>query len=266
MAGMIVLWILVGWVLGVLINLLSDSLPVSRRLQRPHCLACTAPRPLIGLSAIAARLSGRWTCEYCGIPIRYRNLLVEAIAALVVPALWIFRPPSIQFLPALIIGFVFFLITVIDIEHRLILHAVTLPSGIIFAVLGFLDPNLGIKRTLIGGAFGFVIFLILYLLGGLFSRWAGRKKAAVRGEVALGFGDVTLATLIGLAVGFPGVIEALIRGILYAGLFSIAFLLLMLLRRKYSAFMPIPYGPFMIVGAFWVYLQGWTSLERLLGM
>ena len=95
------------------------------------------------------------------------------------------------------------------LEHRLILHAVTLPSGIIFAVLGFLDPNLGIKRTLIGGAFGFVIFLILYLLGGLFSRWAGRKKAAVRGEVALGFGDVTLATLIGLAVGFPGVIEAL---------------------------------------------------------
>jgi leader peptidase (prepilin peptidase)/N-methyltransferase len=266
MAGMIALLFLVGWALGVLVNLLSDSLPISRRVEWPHCMACTAPRPILAWSAITARFTGSWTCDYCGVPIRNRNLVVEGIAALAVPALWVFHPPSVSFIPALIIGFVFFLITVIDIEHRLILHTVTLPSAVIFAVLGFLDPELGVKRTLLGGAFGFVIFLALYLLGTAFSRWAGRRNAAASGEVALGFGDVTLATLIGLAVGFPGVIEALIRGILYAGIFSIAFLLFMVIRRKYAAFMPIPYGPFLILGALWVYLQGWSSLERLLGM
>jgi prepilin signal peptidase PulO-like enzyme (type II secretory pathway) len=266
MAGMPALMVLLGWALGVLINLLADSLPFSRRLEQPRCLACTAPRPLAAWSAILAGISSKWGCDYCGTPIRVRNLVVELLTVAAVPLLWVFRPQSVSFWPTLLISVVFLLIVVIDIEHRLILHVVTVPGAVLFAVLGSIDPDLGIKRTLIGGAFGFVLFLVLYLLGTAFSRWAANRNSAVRDEVALGFGDVTLATLIGLAVGFPGVIEALIRGILYAGIFSIAYLLFMLLRRKYSAFMPIPYGPFLVVGAMWVYFQGWTSLGRLLGM
>jgi leader peptidase (prepilin peptidase)/N-methyltransferase len=266
MAGMLALLIGLGWLLGVVINMLADSLPFTRRVTRPHCPACTAPRPALAWSAVIARLSGQSSCGYCGVALRSRSPVVELLAAAAVPALWYLRPGSIQFWPALFIGAVFFLITVIDIEHRLILHIVTLPAGIVFALLGFLNPELGVKRTLLGGAFGFVLFLVLYLLGTAFSRWTVRRRAAASDEVALGFGDVTLATLIGLAVGFPGVLEALIRGILYAGLFSIVFLLFMLLRKKYTAFMPIPYGPFLILGAMWVYLQGWTSLGRLLGM
>jgi leader peptidase (prepilin peptidase)/N-methyltransferase len=85
-------------------------------------------------------------------------------------------------------------------------------------------------------------------------------------EVAFGFGDVTLATVIGLLLGFPAVIEALMRGILYAGVFSILYLIYLRLRKRYASFIPIPYGPFLILGALWVYFQGWTSLERLVGM
>jgi prepilin signal peptidase PulO-like enzyme (type II secretory pathway) len=266
MAGMLALFTLLGWMLGILINLLSDSLPFDRRIERPHCLACTAPRPATAWSAVIAWLTRKRPCEYCGVCMRTRNLAVEILAALAVPALWYLKPAGIQFWPALVIGSVFFLITVIDIEHRLILHLVTTPAAVVFAILGFLNPELGLKRALLGGAFGFILFLLLYLLGTAFSRWAARRNSVPREEVALGFGDVTLATLIGLAVGFPGVIEALIRGILYAGIFSIAFLILMVVRRKYSAFMPIPYGPFLILGAIWVYLQGWTSLGRLFGM
>lgn len=266
MAGMPALMVLLGWALGAVVNILADCLPFTRRIEQPRCLACTAPRPLAAWSAILARISNRWRCDYCGTPVRRRNLVVELLAAAAVPVLWVFRPQSMSFWPALLISVVFLLIVVIDIEHRLILHVVTVPGAVLFAMLGFIDPDLGIKRTLIGGAFGFVLFLVLYLLGTAFSRWAASRDRAARDEVALGFGDVTLATLIGLAVGFPGVIEALLRGILYAGIFSIAYLLFMLLRRKYSAFMPIPYGPFLIVGAMWVYFQGWTSLGRLLGM
>jgi len=266
MAGMLLWMILSGWALGVLINLLADSLPFDRRLHRPDCMACTAPRPLRSWSAVLAGVTGSWRCAYCGTGLRERNLAVELFAAAALPALWFFRPLGSSFWPALAIGWVFLLIAVIDIEHRLILHVVTLPAMLLFAGLGALDPQLGIKRTLLGGATGFLLFFLLYLLGAAFSGWVARRGGRASGEVALGFGDVTLATLIGLAVGFPGVIEALIRGILYAGLFSILFMLSMLARRKYSAFMPIPYGPFLILGAYWVYLRGWTALGRLLGM
>jgi prepilin signal peptidase PulO-like enzyme (type II secretory pathway) len=45
-------------------------------------------------------------------------------------------------------------------------------------------------------------------------------------------------------------------GIMAAGVFSIGYVLVMLLRGRYSAFSPIPYGPFLIVGALLVYFGG----------
>ena len=44
-------------------------------------------------------------------------------------------------------------------------------------------------------------------------------------EVAFGFGDVTLAGLIGLIVGWPAVVLALLIGILAAGVFSLGHVL-----------------------------------------
>jgi len=158
------------------------------------------------------------------------------------------------------------LIIVIDVEHKLILHVVTFPAAILFIVLGQLNPQMSLGRILLGGAVGFGLFLLLYLLGGIFARNVSGGQDRADDEIALGFGDVTLATIIGLAVGFPGVIEALLRGILAAGLFSIAYLIFMKMRRRYNAFTPIPYGPFLILGAWWVYFWGWAWLERILNM
>jgi hypothetical protein len=39
----------------------------------------------------------------------------------------------------------------------------------------------------------------------------------------------------------------------------------MAVRRRYSAFMAIPYGPFLLLGACLVYYGGRTALEALLG-
>ena len=164
------------------------------------------------------------------------------------------------------IGFVFTLIVVIDIEHRLILHIVTFPAGLLFFLLTYFNSELSFARSLMGGAFGFLLFFGLYLLGGVFGRWMAKRRGLDPNEVAFGFGDVTLATVIGLLLGFPAVIEALVRGILYAGVFSIGYMIYLSLRKRYSSFIPIPYGPFLILGAIWVYFQGWTSLSRLVGM
>ncbi len=137
--------------------------------------------------------------------------------------------------------------------------------GVIF-MLSALDPRIGWKKALIGGALGFIVFFLLYLLGGLFAKWVARRRAEPLDEVPFGFGDVTLATLIGITVGFPGVVEALLRGMIYGGIFSILFILSMIVRKRYTAFIPIPYGPFLVLGAMLVYFSGWTVLERLLGM
>jgi Flp pilus assembly protein protease CpaA len=137
------------------------------------------------------------------------------------------------------VGFVFLLITVIDIEHRLIPHVVVVPSALVLGLMQAVDPSRGPVKTALGGVAGAASFYVLYLLGEAFARALARARGRSLDEVAFGFGDVTLAGLIGLIVGWPAVVLALLVGILAAGLFSLAYVLVMLARRRYTAFTPI---------------------------
>ena len=263
---MIIAIAILGWSFGVIINWLADSLPLYRRPAVPRCPACTASFSPLAWFAVPAVIARVWRCEYCGTRRQMRTLLVELLASAGSIRIYFLSSSPGSFWPALLVSVVFLLIIVIDMEHKLILHVVTFPAAIIFIVLGFINPEMSLGRTLLGGAVGFGLFFLLYMLGGIFARSIAGRQGNADDEVALGFGDVTLATIIGFAVGFPGVIEALLRGILAAGLFSIAYLIFMKMRRRYSAFTPIPYGPFLILGAWWVYFWGATGLEKILGM
>ncbi len=105
---------------------------------------------------------------------------------------------------------------------------------------------------------------MLYLLGDVFAKSLARARGRSLDEVAFGFGDVTLAGLIGLIVGWPAVVLALLVGILTAGLFSLGYLIMMLARRRYTAFTPIPYGPFLILGASMVHFGGRELFQSIL--
>jgi prepilin signal peptidase PulO-like enzyme (type II secretory pathway) len=62
--------------------------------------------------------------------------------------------------------------------------------------------------------------------------------------------------VIGLVVGWPGVVLALFIGVLVAGAFSLTVMLVQLARRRYSPYLPFPYGPFLVLGGLLVYLGG----------
>jgi len=251
---------LLGLILGAAINGLADSLPRSRGLQRPHCRACGAPRPPRAWSSLLGLATGARRCAYCGISQAWRAPILEILA--VAGSLWLYHrdPTAGVFWKGLLVSAVLLLIVVTDLEHRLIPHVVTGPAAIAFALLGAFDPSRGPLKTLAGGLVGLGLFYVLYLLGGVFARLVARRRGHPLDEVAFGFGDVTLAGVIGLAVGWPGVLVALVLGILAAGAYSLAYLLVLLIRRRYTAFIPIPYGPFMVLGALIVYFRLWTAV------
>jgi len=74
-----------------------------------------------------------------------------------------------------------------------------------------------------------------------------RKRGEDIDEVALGFGDVNLAGVIGLLLGWPGVIAGVFLAIIIGGAISGLFLLLQLFRKRYEAFQALPYGPFLVI-------------------
>jgi leader peptidase (prepilin peptidase)/N-methyltransferase len=57
----------------------------------------------------------------------------------------------------------------------------------------------------------------------------------------MGFGDVKMAALIGLTTGFPGVLVAVLGGIILGGLVAIVLLAFRIKKRKEA----IPFGPFL---------------------
>jgi len=61
----------------------------------------------------------------------------------------------------------------------------------------------------------------------------------------MGWGDVKMAGLMGLATGFPIIFVALFIGIVIGGLVAIGLILLKLRGRKDT----IPFGPFLAIGA-----------------
>jgi len=162
----------------------------------------------------------------------------------------------------MILGFLvfdyFLLVALIDVEHRLILRPLSIlglvlcgGAGLYIQTRDLSLVNAGIT-TLLGGLAGFGIMGFLYFLGTLFTKWRNKRLGnAQDGEEALGSGDVTLAIILGLLLGWPLIWFNLLTGILLAGLFSLLMLLVLLITRKYKTFMVyIAYGPFFIIMAF----------------
>jgi leader peptidase (prepilin peptidase)/N-methyltransferase len=145
-----------------------------------------------------------------------------------------------------LLGF-FGLVAIIDLEHRLILHPVSVVGAVLGLAIGIWVN--GIKYTLLGGVAGFTIMLVLYYLGAIVMKWLARRRGQVLEEEALGFGDIILSGVLGLLLGWPGIIVGLILTILIAGIVSFVYLILALMTRRYRFDMAIPYGPFLISGA-----------------
>jgi len=256
---------ILGLITGGAINALADSLPYLRKPSLPRCPHCGHARPAVGWLGLTAWAWRVWRCPNCAEARGYRSIVVELASVLGALLIFWHDPSAGSFWSGYLVGAVFLLITVIDIEHRLILETVTVPSLVIFGIMGIIDPSLGLVKTLLGGLAGFSSVLVLYFLGSLFARLIASRRGEELEEVAFGFGDVMLATVIGLILGWPGVIVALFLGVFAAGIFSFVYLLVAMLLRKYTPFMAIPYGPFLILGAAFIYYGGAELLRTASG-
>lgn len=238
---MIIIAILLGWISGAFINYVSDVLPYKRRLVQPFCTNCEKPQPILNY------LLWPRNCPHCDHRRSRRSWVVEILMILI--AVWLWTQPSLVlgYWLSLLVTIYFGIVVIIDLEHHLIMHPVSIVGSILGLIIGILMH--GIINTLLGGLAGFGAMLGLYFLGALFARFIVRRSQEGFSDEALGFGDVILGGILGLILGWPAIIGGLFISILLAGAISLIYLILTLLARKYRAFTFIPYGPFMIAGA-----------------
>jgi leader peptidase (prepilin peptidase) / N-methyltransferase len=249
--------IVLGWIAGLFINYVSDVLPLTRRFSQPVCRHCQAPFSWKDYLTLR-------TCQNCGKPRSLRTWLVQIVTTALFVYFWLFPSERLGIPLTMIVLIYFSIITVIDLEHRLILHPTSLAGAVLGLIVGTfiyskkfsLLGSLG--QSVLGGLIGFGIMFLLYQLGTLVARYRARRMQAAGQaddeEEALGGGDVYLAGVLGLMLG-PAIVSALAYGILLGGLVSVLFILALLVRRRYSndALMTfMPYGPYFILGAFYL--------------
>ena len=251
----IFLFAILGLVVGSFLNVCIDRLPQNKSIAYPpsHCEACEHKLAVKDLIPVFSYLRLRGRCRYCQASIPRKLLWVEVATAVIFALLYWHYGLSAELGVMAFYGCLFIIIFVIDLEHGLILNKVVYPGMVVALLLAlypwpWLTQSIGMRvaYAALGGAIGFAIFLLIALVS--------------RG--GMGWGDVKLAALIGLAAGFPMVFVAIIMAAILGGIVAVA----LLIARKRGRREMIPFGPFLAVAAMVTLLWGNNILSWYLGL
>ena len=225
----------------MLINYLSDVLPVTRSFTRPLCKVCTHPFSFKDYLVF-------YRCSNCGSRISSRSVIVLISSVVLCILLNYFPFSTLGFWATLPILIFLGVILVIDIEHHAVLIETSLFGFVLFLAYGMILN--GSRSTLTGGLAGLLILLAFYFIGLAFSKLVGALRHKAIDEVVFGFGDVCLGLNLGLLTGWPLIVGAITIAIIAFEVFTLFFFIALLISKKYQAFASaLPFTPFLILGA-----------------
>ena len=252
---LIVLFAILGLEVGSFLNVCIDRLPQNKSVAYPpsHCEACQHKLAAKDLIPVFSYLRLRGRCRYCQASVPRRLFWVELATALIFAFLCWHYGLSAGLGVMIFYACLFIIIFVIDLEHGLILNKVVYPSMVVALLLALVpEPGFSqlaamrVANAAIGGGIGFAIFLLI----------------AIVSHGGMGWGDVKLAALIGLATGFPPVFLAIIMGAILGGIVAVA----LLIAKKRNRRQTIPFGPFLALAAMVTLLWGSNILNWYLGL
>ncbi|MFI5099279.1 MAG: prepilin peptidase [Actinomycetes bacterium] len=231
---------LLGLFVGSFLNVVIWRVPRGESVVHPrsHCPSCDRQLTWYENVPVASWVVLRGRCRTCQNPVSVRYPLVELLTAAVFGVLgWRFG--ASWELPAyLYLGAVGVALGAIDLDTRKLPNSIVLPSyGVAAALLGLasLLGHDGAAAVRAVGA-GAALYAFYYVLAWIWPR-------------GMGFGDVKLSGVVGMYLGWlswGALVVGGFAGFLIGGLTGIVLILAGRAGRKST----IPYGPYMLVGAF----------------
>ncbi|MBI2372168.1 MAG: prepilin peptidase [Deltaproteobacteria bacterium] len=251
-----------GAVMGSFLNVCGVRIPKGESIVVPgsHCPRCRTPIAWYDNVPIVSFLWLRARCRHCGERISWQYPLVELASALLAVALAARFGPSPAALVLYAFGAALIVVTLVDLEIQIIPDAISLPGiglGLAFAPLSpfFAQPG----GTLLGALMGALVGALVGG-GGLFV--VGTAYLALTRREGMGGGDVKLLAMIGAFLGWPGVLVTLLVGSFTGAVVGVA----IMVRQHRDARLPIPFGPFLALGALFYLLGGDLAFKWYAGL
>jgi leader peptidase (prepilin peptidase) / N-methyltransferase len=245
-----------GLVVGSFLNVVIYRVPAGLSIVAPPsaCPNCHHPIRYRDNVPVLSWLLLRGKCRDCATSISVRYPLIEAATALafgLIGAVWVSAVANVvgaQLIAALLelvallhLAAISIALAAIDIDVQRLPDVIVLPAYAVAAVLLAAAALIGgeperLILTAIGGASLIVAYFLLWFL--------------YPGGGGMGFGDVKLSGVLGVYLGWFGLGPLLVGAFapfVVGGLFAIA----LVIFRKAGRKTRIPFGPWMLLGA-WI--------------
>ncbi len=244
---------IIGLALGSFLNVVVLRLNTGENLRgRSRCFSCLRKLDWHDMVPVISYMAIRGRCRTCGSGISIQYPLVELAAAVLTAgsAYMVFgtdipKDPIRILQYILIAKFLLILLaaSVYDLRHKIIpdqlsvllfVSAVLLEATVVWQQYPLYIADGLLMYDILAGVMAFSFFA---------SIWAVSKGAW------MGFGDAKIAVSIGLFLGFPNIVYALLASFWIGAIVGIA----LLASKKMSRKAEIPFAPFLALGTYIVY-------------
>ena len=237
---------LFGLVVGSFINVVVLRLNTGESIifTFSRCFSCSKRLGAGELIPVLSFIIQRGRCRHCGSSISFQYPVVESLSGLLFFLIFLklgydIAGGGVFSIISSALVFLFFAVllaaAVYDARNKMlpdIFTSTLTASAAVYSLLGgvfFYD--------MLAGLGAFLFFALFWFVSG--GKW-------------MGFGDAKLAFGLGIFLGWPLVIVAVLLGFWIGAIWGILFLLL----GKYGRKTQIPFGPFLATGAFLAFLLG----------
>lgn len=247
---------LFGANVGSFLNVLIDRLPRGEQVLkgRSYCDHCKKQLSWYDLFPIFSWIFLGRRCRFCHSPIKAQYPLVEATTGVLFISVLFLSPQNLLFMIYyLLLISALIVIFVVDLKYQLILDHIIYPTILISFIFQIINHKLEIINvinpllsTLGAGLFFLAVVLVTHGRG-------------------MGVGDVKLAALMGLVLGFPKIIVALYLAFLTGAFFGV--ILVLTGKKRFGEH--LPFGPFLsgatLISLFWGQ-NLWQVFQKILGL
>jgi leader peptidase (prepilin peptidase) / N-methyltransferase len=230
---------LLGSAVGSFLNVCIYRLPRDESLVLPcsHCPTCSHPIQFYDNIPIISYLLLRGRCRSCGMRISLQYPLVEALTASLSLVLFL-HYSLLEYAIYFVFASSLIVVAFIDLEHQIIPCVISIPGIVAGFLASFVLPRVTYMDSLLG-----------ILLGGGILYAVRQGYYLIKKTEGMGLGDVELLAMIGAFLGSKSVPVTIFTSAVLGSLVGLTIIGLKKKDLKYA----IPYGPFIVIGAF-IYL------------